>query len=276
MKKNKIIILIVVILFLAGLAVLLYPTVSDWWNSRQQSRKIADYVDEVAVLDDTRYNELWEAAKAYNASLLEQGEPDTLTEEQRAQYNKMLDVAGNGVMGFINVPSIDCTLPVYHGTEDDILQEAIGHLDWTSLPTGGESTHCVLSGHSGLPSAKLFTNLEKMQEGDIFTLHVLDEVLTYEVDQILVVLPEDLNSVQIVEGQDYCTLLTCTPYGKNTHRLLVRGHRIENLEEPAIDYGKANDTVVEPALLVVLIAVPVILILLVILLLQNRRRKRDS
>lgn len=273
MKKNKIIILIVVILFLAGLAVLLYPTASDWWNTRQQSRKIADYVDEVAVMDDERYNEMWEAAKEYNASLLEQGEPDSLTEEQKAQYNKMLDVAGNGVMGFINAPSIGCTLPIYHGTDDDILQEAIGHLDWTSLPTGGADTHCVLSGHSGLPSAKLFTNLEKMKEGDIFTLHVLDEVLTYEVDQILVVLPEDLDSVRIVEGQDYCTLVTCTPYGKNTHRLLVRGHRIENVDEPKVDYSKANDTVIEPALLAVLIAVPVIVILLVILLLQNRRKK---
>ena len=165
------------------------------------------------------------------------------------------------------------SLPIYHGTEESVLQIAVGHLEWTSLPVGGESTHCVLSGHRGLPSAKLFTNLDKLREGDTFLLRVLDEVLTYEVDQILIVEPQETAALQIEEGKDYCTLVTFTPYGINTHRLLVRGHRIDNMEEAKTIRVTADAVQIEPLLVAPIVAIPMLLILLVLLLLPRRRRK---
>ena len=229
-KKNRTTILLVVLL-LAGLSLLLYPTVSDYWNSFHQTRAIATYAETVAELDNTQYDELWDAAQRYNEALARQGSVLRLSEAQKKEYESLLDVSGLGIMGYIEIPEINCSLPIYHGTEESVLQIAVGHIEWSSLPVGGESSHCVISGHRGLPSAKLFTNLDKLTEGDTFMLRVLDEVLTYEVDQILIVEPQETGALRIEEGKDYCTLVTCTPYGINSHRLLVRGHRIDNVEE---------------------------------------------
>lgn len=264
---------ILVFLLLIGLSLLLYPTVSDYWNSFHQTRAIATYAENVAKLDNNQYDQLWEEARAYNEALCFRSNPYYLSEEQKAQYESLLDVSGLGVMGYIEIPEIDVSLPIYHGTEESVLQVAVGHLDWTSLPVGGESTHCVLSGHRGLPSAKLFTNLDKLQTGDIFMLRVLDNVLTYEVDQILIVEPQETGALRIEEGKDYCTLVTCTPYGINTHRLLVRGHRIDNLEEVKTVRVTADAVQIEPLLVAPMVAIPILLVLLLLLLLPRRRKK---
>ena len=274
-KGNHLITILLVLIFLLGLSLLLYPAVSDYWNSKHQTRAIAVYSEEVSGLDEDQYQALWEAAAAYNASLLERDNAYLLTEEQKAAYEQLLNVSGLGIMGYIEIPSIDCSLPIYHGTEESVLQIAIGHLEWSSLPVGGESTHCVLSGHRGLPSAKLFTNLDKLQEGDVFLLRVLDEVLTYEVDQILIVEPQETGALRIVEGEDYCTLVTCTPYGINTHRLLVRGHRIENAPEARLVRVTADAVQIEPLLVAPVVALPMLLLLLILLLLP-KRPKNDN
>ncbi len=253
---------------------LLYPSFSDYWNSLHQTRAIASYAEEVANLDENQYEELWEAAKSYNASLLDRENSYVLTEEQKEEYEKLLDVSGLGVMGYIEIPSIKCSLPIYHGTEDSVLQIAIGHLEWSSLPVGGESSHCVLSGHRGLPSAKLFMNLDQLTEGDIFLLRVLDEVLTYEVDRILIVEPQEIGALQIVEGKDYCTLVTCTPYGVNTHRLLVRGHRIETQKEARIVRVTSDAMQIDPVLVAPIVAIPILLVFVIILLLPGRSGKK--
>ncbi len=199
-----------------------------------------------------------------------------LSEKQKERYETLLNVSDNGIMAYIEIPGLDCTLPVYHGTDEAVLQTAVGHLEWTSLPVGGLSSHCVLSGHRGLPSAKLFSNLDQLIEGDIFILRVLDETLTYEVDQILIVEPEDTDALQIVEGEDYCTLVTCTPYGKNTHRLLVRGHRIANQEEAEIANVTSEAIQVDTLVVSVVIAVPLLVIALFVLMLTERRKEQDT
>ena len=274
-KGNHLITILLVLIFLLGLSLLLYPAVSDYWNSKHQTRAIAVYSEEVSGLDPDQYQALWAAAAAYNASLRERDNAYLLTEEQKAAYEQLLNVSGLGIMGYIEIPSIDCSLPIYHGTEESVLQIAIGHLEWSSLPVGGESTHCVLSGHRGLPSAKLFTNLDKLQEGDVFMLRVLDEVLTYEVDQILIVEPQEIAALQIAEGEDYCTLVTCTPYGINSHRLLVRGHRIENAPEARLVRVTADAVQIEPLLVAPIVALPMLLLLLILLLLP-KRPKNDN
>lgn len=274
-KGNHLITILLVLIFLLGLSLLLYPAVSDYWNSKHQTRAIAVYSEEVSGLDEEQYQALWADAAAYNASLRERDNVYLLTEEQKAAYEQLLNVSGLGIMGYIEIPSIDCSLPIYHGTEESVLQIAIGHLEWSSLPVGGESTHCVLSGHRGLPSAKLFTNLDKLQEGDVFMLRVLDEVLTYEVDQILIVEPQEIAALQITEGEDYCTLVTCTPYGINSHRLLVRGHRIENAPEARLVRVTADAVQIEPLLVAPIVALPMLLLLLILLLLP-KRPKNDN
>ena len=274
-KGNHLITILLVLIFLLGLSLLLYPAVSDYWNSKHQTRAIAVYSEEVSGLDKEQYQALWADAAAYNASLRERDNAYLLTEEQKAAYEQLLNVSGLGIMGYIEIPSIDCSLPIYHGTEESVLQIAIGHLEWSSLPVGGESTHCVLSGHRGLPSAKLFTNLDKLQEGDVFLLRVLDEVLTYEVDQILIVEPQEIAALQIAEGEDLCTLVTCTPYGINTHRLLVRGHRIENAPEARLVRVTADAVQIEPLLVAPIVALPMLLLLLILLLLP-KRPKNDN
>ena len=275
-KRSNAVTILLILVLLAGLSLLLYPSVSDYWNSLHQSRAIASYAEGVAHLDEGRYEELWEAAKAYNESLLERNSAYVLTEEQKTEYEKLLDVSGSGVMGYIEIPVINCTLPVYHGTDEAVLQIAVGHLEWSSLPVGGESTHCVLSGHRGLPSAKLFTHLDKLVVGDVFMLRILDEVLTYEVDQILIVEPQEVGALGIIEGQDLCTLVTCTPYGVNTHRLLVRGHRIETVEEAKVVRVTADAMQIEPLLVAPVAALPMLAVLLILLLLPKRRRTKPG
>jgi len=270
-KSGNFTTVLLIVILLVGLSLLLYPSVSDYWNSFTQSRAIASYSEEVANLDADRYAELWAAAQVYNASLLDRGNAYILSEEQKAEYETLLDVSGIGVMGYIEIPGINCSLPVYHGTAESVLQIAVGHLDWTSLPVGGESTHCVVSGHRGLPSAKLFSDLDKLAEGDVFMLRVLDEVLTYEVDRILIVEPHETEALHIVDGQDYCTLVTCTPYGINSHRLLVRGHRVENIEEAKVVRVTADAIQIKPMIVAPIVAVPMLLVLLIALLLPIKR-----
>ena len=272
-KNNNWTTAFLVLLLLAGVSLLLYPSLSDYWNSMHQTRAIASYAETVSQLDTAQYDEMWKAAQDYNRSLAQRETAFALTDEQKAAYESLLDVSGRGVMGYIEIPKIGCALPIYHGTEESVLQVAVGHLEWSNLPVGGEGTHCVLSGHRGLPSAKLFTNLDKLAVGDTFLLRVLDEVLTYEVDQILIVEPEQVDALGIVPGEDYCTLVTCTPYGINTHRLLVRGHRVENTPEAARMHVTADATQFDPLLVAPVLAIPVLLLLLMILLVPKRRRK---
>lgn len=274
-KKGNFTTLLILVL-LAGLSLLLYPSLSDYWNSFHQTRAIATYAEKVANLNQDQYDEIWAAAESYNASLTDRVNAYLLSDAQKEEYQQLLNVSGLGVMGYIEIPSIDCSLPIYHGTEESVLQIAVGHLEWSSLPVGGESTHCVLSGHRGLPSAKLFTNLDKLQTGDIFMLRVLDNVLTYEVDQILIVEPQETDALRIEEGKDYCTLVTCTPYGINTHRLLVRGHRIDNIEEAKTVRVTADAIQIEPLLVAPVVAIPILLLLLILLLLPKQPRKKHG
>ena len=273
MKKRGTTIILLIVL-IVGLSLLLYPTFADWWNSMHQSRAVASYVEKVANLDEEQYAQLLEAAQEYNRSLLDRSNDYLLTEEQKQIYDQILDVGGLGIMGYIEVPSIGVTLPVYHGTDESVLRVAIGHLEWTSLPVGGESTHCVVSGHRGLPSARLFTDLDKLVIGDIFVFRVLDEVFTYEVDQILIVEPHETQALQIVEGEDLCSLITCTPYGINSHRLVVRGHRVENQEEAVAIRVTADATQIEPIIIAPILALPMMLMLLIGLLIPRPRRRR--
>lgn len=270
-KGNHFTTLMLVALLLAGLSLLLYPSFSNYWNSLHQTRAIAGYAENVAALDEDQYASYWRAAQAYNDTLLERVTGFALTDAQQEEYDALLDISGLGIMGYIEIPEINCSLPIYHGTAESVLQIAVGHLEWSSLPVGGEGTHCVLSGHRGLPSAKLFTHLDQLREGDIFMLRVLDEVLTYEVDQILIVEPQETSALTVVPGEDLCTLVTCTPYGINTHRLLVRGHRIENLEEARTVRVTADAIQIEPLLVAPFAAMPLLLILLILLLLPKRK-----
>ena len=272
-KSSNFITVLLVLILLVGLSLLLYPSVSDYWNSFHQTKAITEYSERVANLDEDQYAEIWDAAADYNASLLDRANSYLLSDAQEETYKQLLNVSGDGVMGYIEIPSIQCSLPVYHGTAESVLQIAVGHLEWTSLPVGGESTHCVLSGHRGLPSAKLFTNLDTLGVGDVFMLRILDEVLTYEVDQILIVEPNDMDALQMVPGQDLCTLVTCTPYGINSHRLLVRGHRIDNIPEAKIVHVTADAIQIEPMIVAPIVAIPMLLMLLLFLLLPKTKKK---
>lgn len=276
MKKHLSTILLVLV-FIAGLAILLYPTISDYWNSRVQSRAIVDYATAISTLTQEDHTERFAQADAYNAALREVAFPmmyyAQLDErEDLVPYRDILNVDGNGIMGVLDIPSIGVQLPVYHGTSDEVLNVAVGHVEGTSVPVGGESTHSVLSAHRGLPSAKLFSDLDDVMVGDQFTITVLDRILTYEVDQILIVLPNEVDSLYVTEGEDFCTLITCTPYGINTHRLLVRGHRVETvLEKPPV-YVPADAKMIDALLVTPLIAAPMLLALLVFLLVKYRKR----
>ena len=275
MKNNASTVFLILIL-LIGLSLLLYPTFADWWNSSRSSKAIATYSEEVANLDQEKYDAIWNAAWNYNQSLTERSNSYVLTEEQKAEYDHLLNISGTGIMGYIEIPSLKVTLPVYHGTDEGVLQVAVGHLEWTSLPVGGRSTHCVVSGHRGLPSARLFTDLDKMVTGDIFMFRILDEILTYEVDQILIVEPHQTESLMIQEGEDLCTLVTCTPYGINSHRLLVRGHRIENLEEAKVIRVTADAIQIEPLMVAPAVAAPILLMLLIMILIPKPKKKHGG
>lgn len=270
-KKNRSTIILVLI-FIVGLSLLLYPSLSDYWNSFHQSRAIATYAEAVADLDDVDYEKMWQEAEEYNEQLKNKTNRWIMTEEEEEEYNRILDVGGTGIMGYIEIPEIKVSLPIYHGTDEGVLQIAVGHIPGSSLPIGGIGTHSVVSGHRGLPSAKLFTNLDELKEGDIFMIRVLDETLTYEVDQIRIVEPDDLTSLEIDPEQDLCTLVTCTPYGVNTHRLLVRGHRIENLNDDSIRVT-ADAMQVDEMLVATAVAVPILLILFIWVMVHYRKRK---
>lgn len=273
MKKHSSTI-ILIIMFLAGLSLLLYPTVSDYWNSLHQSRAIASYVEDVAKLDSNEGQQILESARTYNRNYRFRDNAYVLDEQQMQEYMSQLDLTGTGIMGYVEIPAIKVSLPIYHGTSDAVLQIAVGHLEWTSLPVGGLGTHCVISGHRGLPSAKLFTDLDELEIGDVFMIRILDEVLTYEVDQILIVEPTDVEALHPVQGEDLFTLVTCTPYGVNSHRLLVRGHRIENIEEAKAVYVTADAIQIEPVVVAPMLAAPILLVLLIVVLLPGSNRKR--
>ena len=271
--KNKLTTILLILALFAGLSLLLYPTVSDYWNSLHASQAVADYAENVRNLEAEKYEQVLQDAKSYNQMLPYKQTTFALSEEEKEAYDALLDISGTGVMGYIEIPTVNISLPVYHGTEDAVLQIAVGHLEWSSLPVGGESTHCVLSGHRGLPSAKLFTNLDKLVAGDKFIMRVLDEVLTYEVDQILIVEPTDVSTLMIEAGKDLCTLVTCTPYGINSHRLLVRGHRIENQEEAQAIRVTSDAIQIEPLIVAPAVALPMLLVLLMILLVSGGKTK---
>lgn len=273
MKRHLSTILLVMILFL-GVAILLYPTLSDYYNSFHQSRAIASYIEQIENIDPTQYDEEWERARAYNAAMLNNPSRFNLTEEEYAEYETLLNLTGSGIMGYIDIPKINCTLPIYHGTDEAVLQIAVGHIEGSSLPTGGAACHTVLSGHRGLPSAKLFTDLDKLEEGDLFVIRVLNEIMTYEVDQILIVLPTELDALGIDPEMDLCTLVTCTPYGINSHRLLVRGHRTENVEMERNIKIVSDATQIDPALVAPVLAAPMLLVLLVWMLISTGRKSR--
>ena len=270
-KKSRWGTVVLVLILLVGLSLLLYPTFSDYWNSFHQTQAIASYSKEVSQLDDETFEELKEEAIAYNNSLIGKSNRLNLSKADEKEYESLLDVTGTGIMGYIEISKIRCSLPIYHGTDDAVLQIAIGHIPGSSLPVGGESTHCVLSGHRGLPSAKLFSKLDQLEVGDTFVLRVLDDVLTYEVDQILIVEPQEINSLQIEEGKDLCTLVTCTPYGVNTHRLLVRGHRIENLEDSMYARITADATQIDSMIVAPVLFIPLLLILIIDLLIPRKK-----
>lgn len=272
MKKLSTVLLIAT--FVAGLSLLLYPTVSNYWNTLHASRAVATYVDAVQNMGEDKRREMLQKAIEYNKSLTSDNQRLTISSARRQEYESILDVDGNGMIGYIEIPNVNITLPVYHGTNDDVLQIAIGHLDWTSLPVGGTSTHCVLSGHRGLPSAKLFTNLDQVKEGDTFVIRVLDEVLTYEVDQIRIVEPAAVDDLMIENGKDYCTLVTCTPYGVNSHRLLVRGHRVENESESIRVTSEAIQ--IEPLIVAPAIAIPTLIIIFVLLIASSNKKKKKQ
>lgn len=271
MRRLKLITKILIIAFIIGLSLLLYPSFSNYWNLKHATRAINEYSGNISAIGEADYEEVWTSAVDYNRSLSGPGALLSLPSDLKTRYPSELNVSGNGLMGYAEIPSIGVSLPVYHGTSESVLQVGIGHLEWSSLPTGGESTHCVLSGHRGLPSAKLFTDLNKLREGDIFTLKVLNETLTYEVDQIRTVLPNELEELAISEGNDYCTLVTCTPYGINTHRLLVRGHRIETAEAGATVISEA--VLVDQLIVAFYLAVPLIFILFMMVMLKKPKKK---
>lgn len=275
-KDGRFTTVLLILIFVAGLSLLLYPSIADYVNSMHQSKAISTYAEDVAALKQEEYDAYWQAAAEYNRGISRRSNIYLPSDEEKARYETLLNLTGTGVMGYIEIPTIEVTLPIYHGTEDSVLQIAVGHLDWTSLPVGGESSHCVLSGHRGLPSAKLFTSLDRLVEGDVFMLRILDEVLTYEVDQILIVEPAEVKPLEIEEGMDYCTLVTCTPYGINTHRLLVRGHRIENAAEAVAVHITAEAIQIDEIIVAPALASPILLILLLIVLFKPKKKKNDS
>ncbi len=242
---------------MVGLGIMLYPTVSDWWNSHTQSRAVASYDKVVAELDDGKAEELLAEAHDYNAKLAEVYAPLSNPDEV-PNYDKILDITGTGIMGYITIPVIQVELPIYHGTSEGVLNIAAGHLKGSSFPVGGENTHAVISAHRGLPSARLFTDLDQLVTGDVFTITVLDQIFTYEVEEILIVLPEEVDKLAIVPQKDYVTLMTCTPYGINTHRLLIRAHRIETIYARTV-LVSADAIQLDPMLVVPVIAAPLVI-----------------
>jgi sortase A len=265
------------IVFLIGLSLMLYPVISNYVNERHQSSAIAAYEKEISNISADDSAALRKAAQAYNAKLATMATSFVLTDQEMETYNRLLDPTGSGIMGSVEISSIGVSLPIYHGVSDEVLAVGVGHIPGSSLPVGGESTHCVLSGHRGLPSSRLFTDLDQLQNGDVFLLHVLNQTLAYEVDQIQIVDPGEISSLGISGGKDYCTLVTCTPYGINTQRLLVRGHRVPySASISAAASVPADAVAVDTMLVASVLAVPILLILFVVLLVHTRPERKKA
>ena len=273
--KNKLFYIILVAVFVAGLSLLLYPTISNAYNAWLQSRAIAEYAQQSNQMDQQIYQQELEKAQAHNNALLDRTDPYALPEQLQAQYESILSVTDQGIMAYIQIPSIDVTLPIAHGTSEETLRDKIGHLEWSSLPVGGENTHCVISGHRGLPSAELFTNIDHLELGDKFYIHVLGQTLEYQVCNIAVVEPQDQRLLRIEEGCDLVTLVTCTPYGINSHRLLIKGIRTNAQgNAPQTDiYVKNEITAIDVVVLVSVTLVAVALVAFVVVLLGSKKKK---
>ncbi len=273
LKKHIVEIILYLVLF-SGLCLLLYPTVSNWWNSFHQSRAIADYTASVENITAEDRAAALDKARAYNTRLASDEHSFRLGDEQMAEYNELLNVTGTGIMGYLRIPVLDVNLPIYHTVAEEVLQVGVGHIPGSSLPVGGVSTHCILTGHRGLPSSRLFTDLNLLKEGDIFIITVLEETVTYQVDQVRIVLPEEVDSLTIEKGKDYCTLVTCTPYGVNTHRILVRGHRVENMNDASLKTGEARR--VPHRYVIAAIAIPLVCLTAVGLVLFGNKKKKTQ
>ena len=271
--KKKLPNIIFGLIFIAGLGIFLYPSVSNYVNSRNQSRAISNYEEMVNSISEEDYSKMWSEARAYNEELAKKPLNFELSDEEREEYNSILNVSGTGIIGYIEIENIGVNLPIYHGTAESVLQVGIGHLEGTSFPTGTKSTHAVLSGHRGLPSSKLFSDLDQMIVGDTFLLHILDQTFAYQIDKINIVLPEETNDLAIVDNEEYVTLVTCTPYGVNTHRMLVRGKRVDYNEETRLivpaDALRYNNMVVAP-----FIGAPILIIAFVVYLIRTSKPKR--
>jgi sortase A len=274
MKNKRIQICILVLGFLIGLSLLLYPSISNWWNAIHATDAISSYLEATENMDTIKRQEMLEAAQNYNKELMDCVDRFVLTDEQEEEYESLLRVGDDNIMGYINIPSISVYLPIYHGVEEASLQVGAGHIPGSSLPVGGLGTHCVISGHRGLPSATLFSDLNQLQEGDIFILYTLDLTLTYEVDQIRIVLPDETDDLEIDSNEDYCTLVTCTPYGVNSHRLLVRGHRIDNISGDAQVTSDALQ--IDPIIVAPAVGLPILAVILTVLLKGDNSRKRKQ
>ena len=268
MRAHKTVILLT-LGFLIGISVLLYPSFSNYWNSKTQSRAIVDYESVLEYLEPEDYSAIFQAAYDYNEALYAVEYP-LLNYKEVPGYYEALKIEGTSIIGYVKIDKIGVELPIYHGTSDEVLNIGVGHLEGSSLPVGGESTHSVMSAHRGLPSAKLFTDLDRLEPGDTFRITVLDQVLTYQVDQVKVITPKEIADLQIVEGKDYCTLFTCTPYGINTHRLLVRGIRIETITEKPVIYVANEAFRIEPLLVTPAVAAPMMLVFLIHLMVKYR------
>lgn len=273
--KNRKTVIFLTIGFLVGICMLLYPAISDYWNSKTQSRAIVNYESVLEDMQQEDYTEFFDRANAYNKALYETDIP-MVNYSKVAGYDDTLCVTENGMIGYLKIDRINLELPIYHGTSEDVLNKGVGHLQGSSLPIGGENTHSVMSAHRGLPSSKLFTHLDRMEIGDTFQIIVLDKVLTYQVDFIKVIEPNDISSLQIIEGEDYCTLFTCTPYGINTHRLLVRGVRIETIKEKPVIYVSNEAFRIEPLVVTPAVAAPMLLVLLIHLLVKYREPPKNT
>ena len=268
MRAHKTVILLT-LGFLVGLSVLLYPAFSNYWNSKTQSRAIVNYESVLEYLEPEDYSAIFQAAYDYNTALNAVDFPLRNHKEVPGYYDT-LKLEGTSIIGYVKIAKIGVELPIYHGTSDSVLNRGVGHLEGSSLPVGGESTHSVMSAHRGLPSAKLFTDLDRLEPGDTFQITVLDQVLTYQVDRVKVITPREIDDLQIVEGKDYCTLFTCTPYGINTHRLLVRGIRIETITEKPVIYVANEAFQIEPLLVTPAVAAPMVLVFLIHLMVKYR------
>ncbi len=260
------------VIFLVGVAIFLYPSVSNYVNSIHQSRAINSYDESISTMSQEDYTKFWQAAYEYNKELAAKPMNFTLSDEELTEYNKILDPTGTGVIGYIEIENIGVNLPIYHGTEESVLQVGIGHLEGTSFPTGTSSTHVVLSGHRGLPSSKLFTDLDQMIVGDTFLLHIMDQTFAYQVDNISIVLPEEVTGLAIVDREEYVTLVTCTPYGVNTHRLLVRAKRVDYNEETKL-IVPADATRYGTLMIAPFIGAPMLLIAFIVFMVMTRKPK---